>query len=303
MMRASVKFREDRTPLVKAKVPLHVLGLPFASAVSAGDAREIRLDLSTAFDSGPSLRLSYRPNDPSNPFILAVKIGFGALGSPSGSPMSIAAEFSLIGGGDGAAGSRSPAFLLQLKPRIGDFSVRSSSLSPIELSPPPPAAKIVDGEDITERLNGSTSKITSAAGGFERLFSGVDVCARSVLPVLDRAAVKFQWGLRLPPELMNPTAQISFQKLPLLVMRKISVAHVSPSLKETGISRKSFLADVAVSDGDACLSLHRQIESLRAESGALKNSLEEVRAELRRENKRPREEDSNGGKSLAVKKG
>ncbi|KAK1287232.1 hypothetical protein QJS10_CPB19g00976 [Acorus calamus] len=244
-MKASVKFRDERTPLFRAKVPLHILGFPFSSAVSAGDTKELRLDLSTAFDSGPSLRLSYRPNDPSNPFSLAVTTGVGPLGSPSGAPMSISAEFGLIGGG-----RRSPAFLLQLKPRIGDFSIR-----------------------------------------------------RSVLPIWDQAAVKFRWGLRLPSDVKDPTAQISFQRVPLLVARKISIAHVATSPKERA---KVPPADVATSDADTCISLRRRMESLQEESGTLKKALEEVRAEVLAakagpggsENKRRREENRNGGKPL-----
>ncbi|KAK1266445.1 hypothetical protein QJS04_geneDACA016295 [Acorus gramineus] len=304
-MKASVKFRDERTPLFRAKVPLRILGFPFSSAVSAGDTKELRLDLSTAFDSGPSLRLSYRPNDPSNPFSLAVTTGVGPLGSPSGAPMSISAEFGLIGGG-----GRSPAFLLQLKPRIGDFSIRRSSRSPIEPPPPVPAAKIVDGEELTEISNGFSPENSSAAaaaaaagGSMDRLFSGVEVCTRSVLPIWDRAAVKFRWGVRLPSEVKDPTAQISFQRVPLLIARKISIAHVATSPKERA---KVPPADVAASDADTCISLRRQMESLQEESGVLKKALEEVRAEVLAakagpggsENKKRREENSNGGKPL-----
>ncbi|KAK1258360.1 hypothetical protein QJS04_geneDACA009296 [Acorus gramineus] len=87
-------------------VPLSILGFPF-SVVSSGDTKELRLDLSIVFDSGPSLRLSYCPNNSSNPFSLAVTTGIGPLNSPSGAPISISAKFGLIGGG-----GRSPTFLL-----------------------------------------------------------------------------------------------------------------------------------------------------------------------------------------------
>jgi len=53
-----------------------VLGLPFQSGLAAsGDPRDLRFDLSTAFASGPALRLSYRPNDPALPFAHAVHAG------------------------------------------------------------------------------------------------------------------------------------------------------------------------------------------------------------------------------------
>ncbi|RZS22978.1 hypothetical protein BHM03_00055820 [Ensete ventricosum] len=122
-MKASIKFREDRDLLVRAKVPVGVLGLPFVSGVTTAagrggdeDARELRLDLSTALRAGPSVRFSYRPNETVNPFSLVLKISVGA--PCAGSHLSMAAEFGLLG-------SR-PTFSLLLKPRIGDFSFRKS---------------------------------------------------------------------------------------------------------------------------------------------------------------------------------
>ena len=75
-MKASIKFRDDDRPLMRAKVPVGVLGLPFQSGlVASGDPRDLRFDLSTAFASGPALRLSYRPNDPALPFAHAIHAG------------------------------------------------------------------------------------------------------------------------------------------------------------------------------------------------------------------------------------
>ena len=120
-MKASIKFREDQKPFVRAKIPISILGLPFFSGVSAGESRELRLDLATAFDSGPSFRVSYRPNDSWNPFSLVVKTGTGPFGSPFGAPMAMAAEFSLLGRGSG------PSFSILFKPRLGDFSIKKAT--------------------------------------------------------------------------------------------------------------------------------------------------------------------------------
>lgn len=160
-MKASVKYRDDQNPLIRAKVPVSVLGLPFLSSVAAGDTKELTLSLSTFFESGPSLKLSYHPNDPANPFTFVLKTGVGALGSPLGAAMTVSTEFSLLGRG-------TPAFFLRFKPRLGDFSLRKSaaSASPVfgrassakvfdePSPPPPPLADDANGDYVAAKMNG-----------------------------------------------------------------------------------------------------------------------------------------------------
>ncbi|CAA6670904.1 unnamed protein product [Spirodela intermedia] len=118
-MKASLKFRDEEKPLLRAKIPISVLGLPLSGA-SAGEAKDLRLDVATAFVSGPSFRVSYRPNDSWCPFALVVKTGIGALGSPFSSPMTMSAEFNIVGRGG-------PSFTIQLKPRFGDFCLKKTT--------------------------------------------------------------------------------------------------------------------------------------------------------------------------------
>ncbi|CAN1188873.1 hypothetical protein LINPERPRIM_LOCUS35728 [Linum perenne] len=75
-MKASIKFRdEQKSPLFRGKIPLNILGFPFLSGIVAGDSKELSLNLSTFFDSGPSLKVAYWPNDSWNPFSFVVKTG------------------------------------------------------------------------------------------------------------------------------------------------------------------------------------------------------------------------------------
>ncbi|KAL0014291.1 hypothetical protein SO802_001360 [Lithocarpus litseifolius] len=67
-MKASLKFHEDQKPLLRAKVPLSILGLPFQSGVIAGESKELTLNLGTFSESGPSIKIAYHPNDTWNPF-------------------------------------------------------------------------------------------------------------------------------------------------------------------------------------------------------------------------------------------
>ncbi|KAJ4904899.1 Uncharacterized protein Rs2_18850 [Raphanus sativus] len=123
-MKASMKFREEKNPLFRAKVPLSILGLPFQSGIVAGESKELSLNLSTFFESGPSLKLSYRPNDSHSPFSLVVKTGTGPFGSPVSTSMLMSAEFNLLGNN-----SSTPTFMLHFKPRFGDFSIKKSHSS------------------------------------------------------------------------------------------------------------------------------------------------------------------------------
>ncbi|XP_077227943.1 uncharacterized protein LOC143860960 [Tasmannia lanceolata] len=308
-MKASLKFREDQKPLVRAKIPLSILGLPFLSGISAGDSKELCLNLSTFFESGPSIKLSYRPNDSWNPFSLVLKTGIGAFGSPVSTPMAMSAEFSLLG-------STNPSFSLQIKPQIGDFSIKKISGSPIgfqakslvlgsKIKPPekdqdedrdgsetPSENGFFSPEKTNEgflrrKMIGFPSEINNS-GGIERLFADVEVSARSVLPLRNRALLKFRWGIRFPSNMFheerreNSTAEISLRKIPFLMMNKISIEHVAEDGKESG---KIPTAGSVISTGDAdvaraCLSFQRQLEVLQAENGVLIKAVEELRSEI-----------------------
>ena len=290
-MKASLKFREDQKPLLRAKVPLSILGLPFQSGVIAGESKELTLNLGTFFESGPSIKIAYRPNDTWNPFSLVVKTGTGPFGSPISSSMLMSAEFNLIGRGN-------PSFMLHFKPQFGDFSIKKSQSSVFDGKLVKSLNGAVPEDDssieVVEKpfMNGASSKtalaVDSTAGTIAGLFSGIEVAARTTLPVRGRAVVNFRWGVRVPAEVKsigenpnpNPTAGISFQKIPFLVMNKIGIEHV-----DGGDSKKKTNPDVNFppASGDvaeACFTVKRQLEILHAENGLLKKAVEDLRREF-----------------------
>ncbi len=121
-MKASFKVRDGQKPLMRAKVPITILGLPLFSGISVGNAEELALHVGSYLEAGPSCKVSYRPHDEHSAFTLMLKTGFGLWGSPSGAALAMAAEFNLSSRGN-------PAFLLRVKPRIGDFSFRKDTCS------------------------------------------------------------------------------------------------------------------------------------------------------------------------------
>lgn len=300
-MKASIKFRDDDRPLVRAKVPIGVLGLPFLTGVSAGgggDSRDLRFDLSTAFASGPALRLSYRPNDPLQPFALSVRTGLGPLGSPARAPFAISAEFNLLS-------SSPPAFSLLFKPRTGDFSLANSVISPPAsaspappLPPPPPSHKLTDlangGDDhraFSFSGNGFAANVAAAGksgGGVGTLLSGMRLTTRSVLPLWSKASLRFQWGLRVPPELKAALADdgygrkagnLAINKLPLLVMNKITIEH-TPRNPPHSDADKGKKKDAPEFQTEGFSLVKRQLEVLNAESIMLRRTVEDLRAEI-----------------------
>jgi hypothetical protein len=297
-MKASIKFRDDDRPLLRAKVPIGVLGLPFLSGVSAGgDARDLRFDLSTAFPSGPALRLSYHPNDPLQPFALSVRTGLGALGSPVRAPFALSAEFNLLS-------SNPPAFQLLFKPRIGDFSLANSVRSPAvpaapALPPPHKLADLSNGDDhdheghkaFSLNGNGFAANVAAAGksgGGVGTLLSGMRLTTRSMLPLWNKASLRFQWGLRVPPELKAALADdgygrkagsLAVSKMPLLVMNKITIEH-TPHLHQKSEGDKKGKKNPPAPEGEEFSLLKRQLEALNDESIMLRHSVEGLRAEI-----------------------
>uniref|UniRef100_A0ACD5ZSE7 Uncharacterized protein n=1 Tax=Avena sativa TaxID=4498 RepID=A0ACD5ZSE7_AVESA len=314
-MKASIKFRDEDRPLMRAKVPIGVLGLPFQSGLSAGgDPRELRFDLSTAFASGPAVRLSYRPNGSGLPFALSIRAGVGALGSPARAPFSLAAEFNLL-----SANSGSPAFFLLLKPRLGDFSLSHTLRS----SPPPPPRTVgeVSDSEVRNELaynykafslsgNGLAADVAAAGssgglGALGALLSGMRLTTSSVLPLWGRASMRFNWGIRAPPGLQAALAdghkadtRAPVSKMPLLVISKISIEQ-SPrggaDKKKNGVKAEASLPAVAVAateasdgaghqdaGGEGFSLMRRQLEAMNAESGMLRRAVEDLRAEIRR---------------------
>ena len=308
-MKASIKFRDDDRPLMRAKVPVGVLGLPFQSGLAAGGdpRRELRFDLSTAFASGPALRLSYRPNDSGLPFALAVRAGLGPLGSPARAPFVLAAEFNLL-----SSDPSTPAFFLRLKPRLGDFSLSYTLRSAADGAAPAPrkvgeAPPDADGlghgreQEFGYRppfsFTGSGLAAAGTKSGVGALLSGMRLTTRSVLPLWGRASLRFNWGLRVPPELLadggggrsSKGARAPVSKMPLLVMSKLSIEQ-SPRADAGSRNPSPLCVDAPDGPGDgeaAAFSLvRRQLESLNVDNMMLRRAVEDLRAEIRSSSRR-----------------
>ncbi|KAL4353727.1 hypothetical protein GQ457_06G010770 [Hibiscus cannabinus] len=295
-MKASLKFREEKKPVLRAKIPLSILGLPFQSGVVAGEPKELALNLSTFFHSGPSLKISYRPNDARNPFSLVLKTGTGPFGSPFSSSLLMSAEFNLLPHGN-------PNFMLHFKPRFGDFSINKSQSSAFNKPVKPSNDGVLEDDSAIEVVDFPSVKENSTAffsdkrklaafnpKDFLAILSGMEVGATTAVPVKGKTLVKFRWGLRIPSEMKsgsggiaNPKTGISLAKIPFLVMDKIGIEHVDGIDSKQAISAASKSGPNVGpnSDGEeAYYTIKRQLEALQSANGSLKRVVEELRHEI-----------------------
>lgn len=117
-MKASVTFREERSPLIRMKFPVTLAGFPLASGIVLGDNQDLALHVGTRPEACPSVKVAYQPNMPSFPLSLVIKAGIGPWGPPRAAGLSIAAEVRF------SKAALGPFFTIHIKPRLGDFSVR-----------------------------------------------------------------------------------------------------------------------------------------------------------------------------------
>lgn len=310
-MKVSLKFRDEQRPVARAKIPISILGIPFLAGACAGNPDDLRLDITTAFESGPAFRVCYRPNEPSNPFSLVVKTGIGAFGSPVATPMSMITEFKIL---SSRYGSGCPAFSLIFKPRLGDFCFRKTASSPSPLPVPsrkiipdeemfpvsslpmhvssrktipdeegvflqsPSPAPFVNGIHTGGKVNGIAGDFPAAGGGIRGLVSGMGVSARSILPIGNRAEVGFYWGLQMPTELQPSfsAATFSMANLPMLVMNKISIKLIPAAARAKRLEGSGHIVS-ACEVAEACKSVRQDLAGLQAESEALRKAVEDIR--------------------------
>ncbi|KAE8674274.1 hypothetical protein F3Y22_tig00111769pilonHSYRG00722 [Hibiscus syriacus] len=295
-MKASLKFREEKKPVLRAKIPLSILGPPFQSGIVAGDSKEFALNLSTFFESGPSIKIAYRPNDTWSPFSLIIKTGTGAFGSPVSSSMLMSAEFNLLGRGN-------PSFMLHFKPQFGDFSIKKSQSSVFDKAVKPSNGGVLEDDSLIEvvdfpAVSGDSigffaDKRKLAAFNskdFAGILSGMEIAARTAVPVKGKALVKFRWGMRIPSEMKSgvggiadPKTGFSLAKIPFLVMEKIGIEHVDGTESKQDISTASKSGPEAGPNSDAaevCYTIKRQLEALKSENGSLRRAVEELRHEI-----------------------
>ncbi|CAI9097422.1 OLC1v1033848C1 [Oldenlandia corymbosa var. corymbosa] len=311
-MKASIKFREEQKPLLRAKIPLNVLSFPFQSGVVAGESKELALNLSTFFDAGPAFKIVYRPNDSENPFSFICKTGIGNLGSPISSPFTMSAEFNFVG-------NQNPSFFIHFKPKFGDFSIKKSHSSSTSTSASTAAVKknepriagVGKGDETTLVKHGyavdgpglfaGAGKIAVlpaesaavATGMMENVITGSEIKAKTAFPLNGAAIANLRWCLRFPPNATaegeedavlvgatnKPMAGISFAKLPMLLMDKISIEHVAQKDTKVNGSGSSNLAGNNDVSG-ACLEMKKQLETIQTENGLLRKALDDLRSEI-----------------------
>ncbi|XP_074307002.1 uncharacterized protein LOC141642188 [Silene latifolia] len=300
-MKASLKFREEQKPLFKSKIPISILSLPFQSGITAGNSKELSLSIATFFDSGPSFRVSYRPNDAFNPFSLTIKSGIGHFGSPSKAPMTMSAEFNFLGNNnDNTNFYNNPRFMIHLKPNFGDFCVKKSQSSVISDFK---SGKYVNGvvyeEDDGEIVDKPKMTSLPLRKTVESAVAGIEVGAKTSLPVRNGVVLGFRWGVKFPAEGLKSwfsdqtggngmSMSFSPRGVPLLVLNKIGIEHVAKTDKKEVVVEG---ANVVATRGsgsesaelaEACFGMKRELESLRFENVGLGKALEELKAEFGR---------------------
>lgn len=129
------------------------------------------------------------------------------------------------------------------------------------------------------------SAATYPARAVDRLLSGTEITARTLLPLRSRALVKVRWGVRVPSELRCAAfadddvvfgGGKSRLGVPFLVMSKLSIEHVTSEdhpPKHKGLPAGNDLAE-------ACSSVRRQLEALREENGMLRKAVDALRMDF-----------------------
>ncbi|CAM8985198.1 unnamed protein product [Rhodiola kirilowii] len=298
-MKLSLKIRDDpqhKTPLIKAKIPITVLTLPFISGFVAGDSSDLSFNLTTNFPSCPSLRFSYSPN-PQNvnhpPLSVTLKSGVGVFGSPRDSPLVISADLNLFN-------DRNPSFMLQIKPRFGHFSVhktacsnpssKSSLVSNLGAGDEP---ALVGWSNIDIESGGRGDKYRNGKGsesfGFgmdmpvtwrdlkmdslgekDGILSGFKVRARSELPLTSKLMVNFRWGANFPADVRK--------QLPFLTVDKIGIQRVEGVKENKKVEKVECGAGEVEKLSGMYSWLRRDLEELQRENRGLRRSLEEIKA-------------------------
>ncbi|MQM18076.1 hypothetical protein Taro_051062 [Colocasia esculenta] len=282
-MKASAKLRREdpaAPALLRAKIPVAVLSLPFIAAASAGGRRDLSFQLRTAFSAGPSLHLSYHPFRQGHPFSLSLRSGFGLWGSPRRSPLLLSAHLS-----SGAAGA-ALSFSIRVSYSLGDFSFKPIAVS--GRPDPNPAASKENGGGVDGPLQWSGEAAARGEAAEERTH-GTAVTVRTTLPVVRRAAVRLRWAVRLPRAAEGGgggggSGAAVGTGMPFLAVDKISIVSLEEEGGHGGAEEKAAVT-TAVWEGDKdeealkgmLFWMSREAEEMKREQGVIKESLEELR--------------------------
>ncbi|CAA7406672.1 unnamed protein product [Spirodela intermedia] len=276
-MKASAKIRQERraTPLFRAKVPVAVLGFPFVAAASTGgDPGDLSFQLRTAFSGGPSLRFTFLPDPPpaKTPFSITLSSGVGLWGSPEQSPLIVSAHLPLS---SSAAAPAALSFSIQIRPSLGDFSLKRSAGGPLSAAAqnPNPFPKENGGglyRPMPVETDGHRRPVAAVAAAEWDLIAGTTVAVRTTLPVARGAAVRLRWAVSLPAAAEGGFT-FSGLRLPSLAVDKISV---ESSVNGEG---QPAAAAAAAEEKGIPLWMKTDLEILRREHGLIREGLEELR--------------------------
>ncbi|GAB2209364.1 hypothetical protein Droror1_Dr00026576 [Drosera rotundifolia] len=309
-MKVSLKYRDEtnQSPLIRAKLPITILSLPFLSGVVAGDTSDLAFSVRTNFASGPSLSFSYHPVNSGHkvangsigyPFSVALKSGIGLFGSPRESPLVFSAEFKVEGNGSGSS-VVVPRFWLNLRPQLGNFSLRkstsSSSLGAIPANGVAQNGEISSGfgknADLGDGFGkkgdlgsgfvmgkslewGDLKKVEAFGGKNGLSLSGILVMAKTTMPLTSRAKVNFRWGVSFSAE--GNGRGSSGASRPVLLLNKIGIERVEEA------KRKEEKETVIVANGDLellkgmCGWMSREMDDLQRGNREIKQALEGIR--------------------------
>ncbi|KAG6577631.1 hypothetical protein SDJN03_25205, partial [Cucurbita argyrosperma subsp. sororia] len=279
----------------------------FTSAINSSS--DLSFSLSTNFPSGPCLKLTYSPLPPSSsaaaaasttcPFTLSLKSGLGLFGSPEDSPLVFSSRFSLS-----LTKPFVPTFSLLLKPQFGHFCLKKSTVSSVNdrfsVLQPNDGVRLDSGSDsnpkfgngfsVDESMGWQELKLESSSsshgsqeefGGIQKrlaetksisdsVLSGVAVMARTSIPVTNRMAVNFRWGMNFPT---NPVLKMPFLTVNKISMERVEEEKEEKKKKKTGEDQGG---DVELLKG-MLFWMKNDVESLEKENREMKQLLEEIK--------------------------
>eukprot|EP00249_Psilotum_nudum_P022901 c28685_g1_i4 orf=268-1821(+) len=150
--------------------------------------------------------------------------------------------------------------------------------------------------DIGVHETGKPNEIVSSkSASFDACLGGWCLNAHSSLPLGKQAKLNIRWGLKVPSTFSPKLPGFSVTSLPFLLMDKISIESVNPTVHATlpgnlGLNELSSYSeygllptgsiDDVVHVTATCRSMKRQVELLYAENTVLRRAMEEMGAEI-----------------------
>ncbi|KAK6146424.1 hypothetical protein DH2020_020293 [Rehmannia glutinosa] len=280
-MKISLKLLQDHQKnhhqppvLLRAKIPVTILNLPFLSHFSTTTTHpsDLSLSLSTNFPSFPSLKFSYATSAAATPPLsVTLKSGTGLFGSPNNSPLVISAHFSF---NPSNPNHPNPTFSLFFKPQLGSFSLRKSTFSHTQSSASSETTNGDAGFDSNsfgfvplERPE-TVKDLSVGKNDNDSIFKGIRLAARTQMPVAKRVALNFRWWVNFAED-----------QMPVLRINKIGIQRIDDVLKDDENKMKKSEAntgEVEVLKG-MCIWMKNELDSLTRVNREMKCELEEMK--------------------------